>query len=82
VAADAAPVVYVVVRVERFLRGAQRLRHVLQVHADSRPRSVAPSHRIDEHVGGLEMRRGLPMPRLPSIEARQRVLLVARTGYL
>ena len=43
----------VVVRIERFLRRPQRLRHVLQVDADARPGVKAAAHRIDEHVGRL-----------------------------
>ena len=36
----------------------------------------AAAHRVDEHVGGLEVRRRLRMPRLPALEAGQRILLL------
>ena len=38
----------------------------------------AAAHRVDQHVGGLEVRRRLGMPRLPALEAGQRVLLLRR----
>ena len=59
--ADAAPVVRLVVWIERFLWRPQIVRHVLEIHADSRPRVKPASHRIHEHVGRLEMRGGVRM---------------------
>ena len=61
--------------IERFLRGPQRLRHVLQVDADARPGLEAAAHRVDQHVGGLEVRRRVGVPRLPALEAGERVVL-------
>ena len=50
----------VVVGIERLLRRPERLRHVLEVHADAGPGRGAPAHRVDQHVGGL---RGARPPR-------------------
>ena len=44
---------HVLVRVERFLRRPQRVRHVLQVQADARPGAVTSAHRVHQHVGRL-----------------------------
>ena len=69
-----------VVGIERFLRRPERFRHVLQVDADARPGLEAAAHRVDEHVGRLEVRRRLGMPRLPALEARERVVLLSARG--
>ena len=75
------PVVrHVVVRIERLLRRPQLVRHVLQVHADARPGLKAAAHRIDEHVGRLEVRGGLGVARLPALEAGERIFLLAARG--
>src|SRR6266516_4654633 len=64
-----------VVRIERLLRRAQVLGYVLEVDAHARPGGGAPAHRVDQDVGGLEVRGGLGVPRLPPLEPRQGVLL-------
>src|SRR6266478_510825 len=64
-----------VVRIERLLRRAQVLGYVLEVDADARPGGGAPAHRVDQDVGGPEVRGGLGVPRLPPLEPRQGVRL-------
>ena len=55
---DAAPDSSRRARPGRALPGrAQLHRHVLQVHADARPRVEPAAHGIDEHVSGRQMRR-------------------------
>ena len=73
---------HVYVRIERLLSGPDRLRHVLQVQADPRPGVEAPAHRVDEHVGRLQMRRRIRVAQLPSFQAGKRVFLAARAGDL
>ena len=68
--------------IERFLRRPQLRRHVLQVHADARPGGEAAAHRVDQHVGRLEMRRRLGMARLPALEPGERILLALRAADL
>src|SRR5437773_623275 len=63
------------VRVAALLTGPELRRHVLQVHADPRPGGRAAAHRIDQHIGGLEVFRGFGVTRLPALEPRERVLL-------
>ena len=46
-----------------------------QVHAHARPGGRAPAHGVDQHIRGLEMRRGLGVARLPALEPGQRVFL-------
>ena len=54
--ADAFPVVgHVLVGVQWLLSRAKGLGHVLEVHAHARPRAEAAPHRIDEHVGVLQV---------------------------
>ena len=67
-----------VVRIERLLSRPQLVGHVLQVDADARPGREAAAHRVDEHVGRLQVRGRLRMPRLPALEPRERVLLPLR----
>ena len=73
----ALPIVGRIVRIERFLRRPQLLRHVLQVHADARPGVKPAAHGIDEHVGGREVRGGLGVTRLPALETGERIRLFA-----
>src|SRR5436190_18712226 len=63
------------VGIERLLRRAQALGYVLEVDADARPGGGAPAHRVDQDVGGPEVRGGFGVPRLPPLEPRQGVLL-------
>src|SRR5438132_887400 len=63
------------VRVEAFLTGPELGRHVLQVHADPGPGRRAAAHRIDQHVGGLQVLGDFGVTRLPALEPRERVLL-------
>ena len=70
--ADAAPIAgHVVVGIERFLRRPQLLRHVLQVDADARPGAEPSAHRVDQHVGRLEVRRRVRMACSASARARR-----------
>ena len=57
-------------------------RDVLQVDPDARPGAEAAAHRIDQHVGRLQMRRGVRMPRPPALETGQRVFLLLRAPDL
>jgi len=50
---------------------------VLQVDADARPGLEPPAHRIDQHVGGLEVRSGVRVSRFPALEAGERIFLRA-----
>src|SRR5262245_29098316 len=77
-----APATHFLVGVERFLRGPEIFRHVLQVDPNSRPGVKPPAHRIDEHVGRLKMCRGLGMSCAPALEAGERVVLLLRTPDL
>ena len=52
--------------------GPQVRRHVSEVHPDAGPRRESPSHRIHEHVGGLQMRCRLGVARLPALEGLER----------
>ena len=65
-----------------FLRRPQLLGHVLQIDADARPGRRAAAHRVDQHVGGLQVRSGLGMARLPALEARERSSLSLRAADL
>jgi hypothetical protein len=65
---DIAPIVRLVVWIERLLRRPQRLGHVLKVHANPRPRPKPPAHRVDEHVGRLEVSGRVGMSGPPSLE--------------
>ena len=76
------PSVRSVVWIQRLLRRPQFDRHVLQVDADARPCMKPSAHRVDEHIGGLQMRSGFWMPRLPSLHAGERVRLPAGAGDL
>ena len=71
-----------VVRIERFLSGPERVGHVLQVHADPRPRVKPAAHRIDEHVGRREVRGRVGMARLPALEPGERIFFLLRTPDL
>ena len=42
-----------------------------EVHADPGPRGAPATHRVDQHVGRLEVRPHVGMPRLPPLEARR-----------
>ena len=71
-----------IIGVERFLRRAEGGGNVLQVDADARPRVKTAAHRVDEHIGGLEMCARFRMARPPAIESRKRVLFPARPRNL
>ena len=70
------------VRIECFLGRTQFFGHVLQVDPNARPGVKPSSHRIDEHVGWLEMRRGLRVARAPALETGKCVLLLFRAPDL
>src|SRR5262245_26832841 len=72
----------VLVGIERLLRRTQGLRYVLEVQADARPRAEAAAHRVHEDVRVLQMRAGVRVPRLPSLETRERVGLFTRASDL
>jgi len=55
---------------------------VLQIDPNPRPRVKSPAHRVDQHVGGLQMRGGVGVPRLPSLQSRERIVLALRAGDL
>jgi len=55
---------------------------VLQIDPNPRPRVKPPAHRVDQHVGGLQMRSGFRMPRLPPLQPRERIVLALRAGDL
>src|SRR6185503_4911006 len=69
---DAAPVVRLIVGIERLLLRPEPDRHMLQVDAHARPRAKPPAHRVDEDVGRLEMRACVRMARLPALEPGER----------
>src|SRR5262245_23118241 len=79
---DVRPIVRRLVGIERFLRRANLVGHVLQVEADARPGVEASAHRIDEDVGRLEVGGCLGVSRLPPLESRQRVILFLRARDL
>jgi hypothetical protein len=79
---DVGPFVRRLVGIERFLRRAQRLRHVLQVDADAGPGAKASAHGVDEDVGRLQVRSRLRVARLPSFEAGERVFFFRRAADL
>ena len=56
------------------------LRYVLQIDADARPRVKASAHRVDEHVGRFEVRRGIRMSRAPALEPRKRSFFFLRAA--
>jgi hypothetical protein len=56
-----APVIQMIVWIERFLRRPQSFGDVLEVHANSRPRGKASAHRIHENVGRLKVRGRIGM---------------------
>ena len=70
---DAAPVVEIVVRVERLLRGSERRRDVLKIDPHARPRPEPAAHDVHEDVRGVQMRARLRVACLPTFEAGQRV---------
>src|SRR3954468_5994614 len=72
----------VVVDLERLLRRAVVRRDVTKVHADPCPGRAPAPHRIDHHVGGLEVRHDLRVPRLPAIETIKRLSLRRRARDL
>jgi hypothetical protein len=78
VLADAAPIVGSLIGIERFLRGSQRFRDVLQVQADSRPGVKPAAHRIDEHVGRRQVRCGFGVTCLPPLESREGIVFFLR----
>ena len=45
-------------------------RHVLQIDADARPSRRPATHRIDQHIGRLEMAGGIGVTRLPTFQSR------------
>ena len=72
----------VVVDLELLLRRSLVLGHVPQVQPDPRPCAAAPAHRVDEHVGRLEVSCRRRVLRLPSLEALERLGLRRRAGDL
>src|SRR5262245_20851058 len=58
------------------------LRHVLKVHANACPRVEAATHRVDEYVSGLQMRRRLRVTVFPSLETCQRIVFFLRAADL
>ena len=71
-----------VIRVERFLRRPERLRHVLEVQADARPCVEPTAHRIDQHIRRLEMGGGLWMALAPALQTCECVVLLLRASDL
>jgi hypothetical protein len=55
---------------------------VFEVHADARPRPVSTTHRVDEHIRGLEQRRDFGMLRLPTLQPLERLGFVLRAPDL
>src|SRR5207302_1462835 len=66
----------VLVGIQRLLSRPQSLRHMLEIDPHTRPRGIAPAHRIDKHVGRLQVLRRLRMALLPALEAGERILPV------
>src|SRR6478672_6274730 len=58
----------VLIRVERFLRGAELLGDVLKIDANAGPRAVTAAQGVDERVGRLQVRRRFGVPGLPALE--------------
>jgi hypothetical protein len=79
---DAAPVVGLTVGIQRLLIRPQIDWHVLEIDPDSRPRTVAPAHRIDEHVRRLEMRCGFRVTPAPPLQPGENILLLPRAPDL
>src|SRR2546429_1782081 len=48
------------------------------VEPDPVPKRAAPAHRVDQHVGRLELRPYLGVPGLPAFQARHRLVLGLR----
>ena len=75
-----APVVEIIVGIERFLLRPERLGDVLQVDANPRPGLKTAAHRVHEHVSGFEMCARIRMARLPAFETCERVRFLARAA--
>src|SRR5437773_1023977 len=71
----------IVVDLQWLGRGALGLGHVAEVDPDARPRGRAAAHRVDEDVVHVQSRGGRRVPRLPALQAGQRVGLVRRPGH-
>ena len=56
-----APIVDVLVRIQRLLWRPYAFRDVLQVDAHTRPRAKAAAHRVNQNIRRLKMRRSLGM---------------------
>ena len=68
----------IVVRIGSFLRRAERLRHIPQIHSYARPGGRPSPHRIHQHIVYREVAGRLGMPALPSLQTRQSGRFVRR----
>ena len=71
-----------IVRIERLLNRPQLDRNMLEIDAHAGPRGRPAAHRIDEHVGGREVRGRVGMTGLPALQPGERILLALRAADL